>query len=548
MHVASHIEVARLLIDSGADINAPGWMGGHPLHTAASAGHSETVKLLLEAGAEVDARQENGYTPLHFAANADVAQLLIEYGSDIHALNRFRQTPLHTTVKVAKIVEMLLMLGARVDDRDDFGKTPLHAAAAHGNVESAQLLLAAGANLDDQTTNYGYTPLHEAVWNGHTTMVQLLLTHGAQQEIRNQGGETPLHMAHSRKNPDILTLLEAAQKEEIPATRVMADSEAFLARRIILHPLTQEALAIGKEATLARWNLGEALSRTLAVQLDIPYISDAAIFPAGNIIALATKENAIELRRWDDLQRITKLDASIQDGLATVCFSPDGRWLAAADGVEQVFLIEYETGRTVAVIEGGERTGSVVFDPSSRLLASACSFQGGGHVRVDTVDDGVVTPLHELDRSNYKTPGELFVDTLCSLAFSSDGTSLALFETSAIYRERRPAGWCGNLVLFDVASGAVRWQKSIDAELTHDVDAMRNYGMGFCTEVVFLSPDEVVCGATGGAALCFDVTSGSLTRRISLHPSAAIVSLAFDPARSILYAVLETGELARATP
>ena len=45
--------------------------------------------------------------------------------------------------------------------------------------------------------------------------------------------------------------------------------------------------------------------------------------------------------------------------------------------------VNYSSKEIVSRVEGGEGTCCVRFDPSSRLLASACSFQGGGHVRID---------------------------------------------------------------------------------------------------------------------------------------------------------------------
>src|SRR4029077_497186 len=121
-----------------------------------------------------------------------------------------------------------------------------------------------------------------------------------------------------------------------------------------------------------------------------------------------------------------------ESGLVAVDLSPDGRWIAVADSGEQVHLIDRTTGEVLATGEAGERTNCVRFDPSSRLLATACSFQGGGSVRIDRIEDGRLVPLAGLDRSNGRAPAKRFVDTRVHLAFSPDGGSLALFETSTI--------------------------------------------------------------------------------------------------------------------
>jgi ankyrin repeat protein len=60
-------EIADLLIAKGADVNAKGDFGGTPLHEAAGSGHKETAKLLIEKGADVNAKDDDGETPLDFA-------------------------------------------------------------------------------------------------------------------------------------------------------------------------------------------------------------------------------------------------------------------------------------------------------------------------------------------------------------------------------------------------------------------------------------------------------------------------------------------------
>ncbi len=60
-------EIARLLIDNGADINAKGRFGATPLHEAASRGHEETTRLLISRGANVNAKDSNRERPLDVA-------------------------------------------------------------------------------------------------------------------------------------------------------------------------------------------------------------------------------------------------------------------------------------------------------------------------------------------------------------------------------------------------------------------------------------------------------------------------------------------------
>jgi ankyrin repeat protein len=63
------VEIARVLIDAGADLEAEGSLGARPLHTAALGNQAAVAALLIERGAEVDTRDSKGMTPLIVAAS-----------------------------------------------------------------------------------------------------------------------------------------------------------------------------------------------------------------------------------------------------------------------------------------------------------------------------------------------------------------------------------------------------------------------------------------------------------------------------------------------
>jgi hypothetical protein len=65
--LAKDAEVARLLIERGADVNAAQTAGYCPLHQAAVAGREDLVRLLLDAGADKIARCDRGKTPTEYA-------------------------------------------------------------------------------------------------------------------------------------------------------------------------------------------------------------------------------------------------------------------------------------------------------------------------------------------------------------------------------------------------------------------------------------------------------------------------------------------------
>jgi hypothetical protein len=81
--IQGEVEVARELIEKGADVNKTGWT---PLHYAASKGHLELIHLLLDEDAYIDAESPNGTTPLMMAAgyseNPMACKVLLDEGAD----------------------------------------------------------------------------------------------------------------------------------------------------------------------------------------------------------------------------------------------------------------------------------------------------------------------------------------------------------------------------------------------------------------------------------------------------------------------------------
>lgn len=92
--------------------------GYTPLHKACYNNNVEMVKLLLRHGANLEARTELGWTPLHSACkwnNAECVALLLQHGADINAHSQGDQTPLHITATVSNCRSTLVTL--LMDDR-----------------------------------------------------------------------------------------------------------------------------------------------------------------------------------------------------------------------------------------------------------------------------------------------------------------------------------------------------------------------------------------------------------------------------------------------
>src|SRR6516165_10602386 len=136
LHKASTPEEVERFLDSGWRVDCPGWMGATPLHSAAERGLPGVARALIRRGANVHARRpDREDTPLHFAANADVAAVLIEHGAEVEALDWSGRTPLHWAAQFgrADVADHLMRAGAGVDRPASDGATPLHWAAQEGH-------------------------------------------------------------------------------------------------------------------------------------------------------------------------------------------------------------------------------------------------------------------------------------------------------------------------------------------------------------------------------------------------------------------------------
>ncbi len=167
------------LFNKGVDIHHRNKYSCTFLHWAASYGNAEIAAFLIERGAAIDTRTNCDFTPLHFANCARTAELLLDAGADITAINGI--TP--------------------KGQWQSLGNTPVHTAVWHNRMDVVQVLVKAGANIDAKNAE-GITALHEAAGCLSPETVRAIIDHGADVEILDSEHHSPLWHALEQNRLD----------------------------------------------------------------------------------------------------------------------------------------------------------------------------------------------------------------------------------------------------------------------------------------------------------------------------------------------------------
>jgi hypothetical protein len=148
--------VKRLLSIRNINVNVKDDGDGMtPLHWAARNGHVEIVRLLLQNGAEVNAKSNRGWTPLHWTTvifgHIDILHLLVENGADLEVQDNDGWIVLHNAAfngHLPFIQELISRYHVDINARDIDGRTALWWARMYGHPEIITFLQANGG-IDD---------------------------------------------------------------------------------------------------------------------------------------------------------------------------------------------------------------------------------------------------------------------------------------------------------------------------------------------------------------------------------------------------------------
>jgi ankyrin repeat protein len=226
------VESADLLLRAGAHVNTANDLGVTPLWTASQNGSTTMVRRLLEAGANPNAALLSGETPVMVAARSgypEIVEQLIAKGANVNARGSRSQTALMWAVaqKHPDVVKVLLAHGADLKARSDVwsdveavpphgylpynraiphgGETALLFAARVGDLASARLLVAAGANVNDADA-WGVSATVLAAYSDFREIATLLLDRDADPNAA-AAGFTALHAAILRRDEKMVSAL-----------------------------------------------------------------------------------------------------------------------------------------------------------------------------------------------------------------------------------------------------------------------------------------------------------------------------------------------------
>jgi Tol biopolymer transport system component len=164
--------------------------------------------------------------------HVEVAKYLMEHGADVTIPNARQVIPLHSAAfrGVDELVPLMILRGANVDAKLAAGMASLHLAVMGGHVQTARFLLSHGAALEI-TDRLGSTPLLMAASFGQKKMVQVFLSHGAVVDRTNSRGDTPLTVAHREGHEEIVTLLIEKGADKTQMKRHARPSGAYLGEK-----------------------------------------------------------------------------------------------------------------------------------------------------------------------------------------------------------------------------------------------------------------------------------------------------------------------------
>ena len=264
------VSTVTFLLDKGADIEEPGYVGRTPLLTAAAKGHSKVIDVLLKRKAKIDAKSygtddnstaahlaasfghiealktlikankkvleyldKDGDMPLHRCAmkgHSDTCEALVKSGAPLEAKGGLDRTPFLVAVEkghlptVVKLVELGANIHA-VSSLEDCEGTAIHLATEFQKLEICNYLLNIHPEFLTTKDSNNNQPINDAALCGHIDILNFFIKKGASVETKGFNGRTPLLNACGSGAVEMVKHL-LQRKVDVGATSGPGDTEA----------------------------------------------------------------------------------------------------------------------------------------------------------------------------------------------------------------------------------------------------------------------------------------------------------------------------------
>jgi ankyrin repeat protein len=215
--------IFNMLLEAKASLHTA-YKGMPILVSACSNNRFQIAKKLIAAGADPNDRGTTGTSPLNCcikARNFEILHDLVNAGADIHESTAEIPSPFHEAANSGfnEALKIFIEAGANLNARTSkSGGTPLTHAVAKNKIKSAELLIAAGADVN-AVTHTNLSSLMAAAIVGSVPLANLLISANVDMNLRDVNGETAVaHAIAKRQLPVLRALITANADVDIPCT------------------------------------------------------------------------------------------------------------------------------------------------------------------------------------------------------------------------------------------------------------------------------------------------------------------------------------------